>query len=229
VTQVLAVDRAALLSAVAPEVGSVFNTAFFLLEPDDVRGHHSAIHEPVGLWVDEGVIRRPPLYSRGTLIHEVGRRWSIDRFSLRDVRVELPGGLVVVPQPAVGDRDGRPCTVDDEDDISLYTRASVLDGVPTVRDRTPLAPQREEFTVVDRRVVGQKRGGGLLIPQNGFIVSFHRSRNLEAPLRELTAAAMRVPVTYRWRHQRHAGIDRALQAGPTLFTPGGPKLEGAGP
>jgi hypothetical protein len=221
---VLAVHPASVPSAVASASGLVFNTAFFLFEPDDVRGHHAAFYEPVGLWVDKGVIRRPPLYPRGAVYRGVGGGWQVGRFSLRDVTVELPNGLTLVPRTAVPPRGAVVCTVDGEDEVSLYTRASGAGQTPTVRDRTPSDAQRDEFTVIDRRVVGRKRGGGLLIPQNGFVVSVHRGRGLDATLRRLTAAAGRAPVVYRWFSPRHARIECALQAGPVLFRPGAPAL-----
>lgn len=217
VRAMLAADPGARLADLPPTRGLVFNTAFFLLEADDVASHHSAIGQPYGLWVDAGVIRRPPLYPRGTILHDPKAGWRIGRFSLRDVAVMLPAGLTLVPRPHALPDQALPCSIDAEDDVTLYTRAGG-DGAYGVRDRTPTDSRRLELTVIDRRVTGWKAGGDLAIPQNGFIVSIVRS-GLSGRLTDVVAAAACEPVGYRFLDQRMDDTDRALQAGPILSSP----------
>ena len=56
--------------------------------------------------------------------------------------------------------------------IALYTRAGALGQPGGPLDRTPSEDDRLEFVLVNRQILSWKRGGGLQIPQNGFVLSF---------------------------------------------------------
>lgn len=53
-----------------------FNTAFFLLEHHDFFSFHSALGEPFGLFVQQGLIQRPPLYRRAALFQRADGSWQ---------------------------------------------------------------------------------------------------------------------------------------------------------
>ncbi len=190
---------------------AAFNTAFFLLEHNDFLSFHSGLGEPYNLFVSGGEIRRPPLYRRSTLMQRMDGRWDIGMFGLADV--ELFAGDCGEPLPWV---------VDDLAAITAYTRRWAIPVHGRVIGCTPIAPERHEFTVIDTRVVGHKSGGGLEIPQNGFVLSFAP----EALSATIASALMAGRVRYRFIHADFAGIRQAVQAGPRLLAGGGVCLAG---
>jgi hypothetical protein len=83
---------------------------------------------------------------------------------------------------------------------------------------TPLDTNRIEFTVIDTRVVGRQRGGGLGIPQNGLVLSFAASALPPGALPEPGDELPRV--RYDFLHEAHRAIQEAIQAGPSLLKDG---------
>lgn len=197
---------------------AAFNTAFFLLEQDDCVSHHSALGEAHGLSVEAGTITRPPLYRRAAIWHTPAHGWRTGPFDMNDVTVELPGGTVVTPSPA-HDGAGLPFRLNpaDAQAVALYTRAWGAAQHGRVLGHTPQSPGRFEITVVDTRLVGWKSGGGLLIPQNGFVLSFAAST-----LSPGQAARMQRfgHVRYGFARSAHQAIDHAMQCGPQLIRDG---------
>ncbi len=184
---------------------AAFNTAFFLLEPNDCLSHHSGLGEPFNLFVSGGEIQRPPLYPRATLFQRADGGWDTGVFGLDDM------DLYVGDVPAA-----LPFAVDTPAPVTAYTRRWAIPLHGQVIGLTPPAPERHEFTLVNRRVVSHKQGGGLEIPQNGFVLSCAPG-GLAA---DTTAALMAGRVSYRFRQAHHAGIRQALQAGPQLLADG---------
>jgi len=200
-----------------------FNAAFFLLEHDDFFSHHSALGEAYNLYVHDGAILRPPLYRRAAFYQTADppagsgqARWQAGYFSMADVAITLPDGTTLVPERSK--LAGLPFALDPESsaEIAVYTRARGLASHRRPLCRTPVESGRLEFTLVDRRVVGHKAGGGLDIPQNGLVLSFH-----PAALPVGAIPDERLPgVRYSFVQKEHRGIRQAIQVGPMLLQNG---------
>jgi hypothetical protein len=181
---------------------AAFNTAYFLLEHNDFISHHSGLGEPYNLFVENGLIQRPAIYRRSTLYQKTDGGWEIGMFGLADLEL-IPGDF---PQPL-------PFAVDEPAAITAYTRRWAIADHGRVIGSTPEAPERQEFTIIDTRVVGSQQGGKLEIPQNGFVLSFAP----EALPATVDAALRSGRVRYRFRAGEYAGIRQAVQAGPRLL------------
>ncbi len=194
---------------------AAFNTAYFLLEHNDFFSHHSGLGEAYNLFVSNGVIQRPPLYARSTLWQAEHGGWAIDRFGLDDVEIVLPG------------QNNAPLafTLNRPAPITAYTRRWAIAEQGRVIGTTPIAPDRQEFTLIDRRVVGRKSGGGLAIPQNGFVLSFDPAALSPALESALASAFERGRVDYRFRAKIHRGMRQAIQVGPRLLQAGAVALD----
>ena len=189
---------------------AAFNTTFFLLEHDDFISHHSALGEPYNLFVSDGVIQRPPLYRRSTIYQRGDGGWAIEMFGLDD--------LELFPGPSSQTDVSPPCpfTLDIPAPTTAYTRHWAIPQQGRVIGFTPPAPERHEFTIVDRRVVGHKRGGGLEIPQNGFVLSFAPEALTPASVAALESGR----INYRFRHPEQRAIRQGIQVGPRLLRAG---------
>lgn len=212
---------------------AAFNTSFFLLEHDDYLSHHSALGEPYGLSVQDGTIVRPPLYRRSTLWRDAHGNWQVSSLGMEDMRLELPGGMILVPTGST--LEGPHFAVNPTDDapLAVYTRHHGA-SQGTASGKTPVSAGRFELTVVDRHVVAWKRGGGLLIPQNGFVLSAAATR-LGQPLTELGDLAPVInalrdllqhgELTYSFDRPKHQGMTEAQQNGPELIRDGSITIE----
>jgi len=101
--------------------------------------------------------------------------------------------------------------------VTAYTRLYGTASQGRVLGRTPIEGGRNELTIIDQRIVGWKAGGGLDIPQNGFVLSF-----AQGVLSPETQAALRAQpvVSYRFVRGEHQDIVQALQVGPLLVQGG---------
>jgi hypothetical protein len=142
--------------------------------------------------------------------------WHASRFSRADLALTLPNGLRLGP-PA-GAPSGPSFTLEAGGDqpIVLYTRAAALTMSDKPLRETPLDPDRIEYTVVDTRVVGCQRGGGLAIPQNGLVLSCDR-RSL--PVGAIPEHGL-PRVRYAFAREPLDAVRHALQAGPLLIHEG---------
>jgi hypothetical protein len=204
-----------------------FNTSYFLLEREDYFSHHSGLGEAFNMWISDGILMRPPLYRRGAFYGDAKGHWQTGFFSLEDLSLTLPGGLVLHPDSAVFPKGARPFAVNapGEVAVTLYTRYFGALGHDQVIGHTPKADDALELTVVDRRVVGWKTGGGLAIPQNGFVISFAAGA-LAATVRKQLIAIIEneFNITYSFIQPEHADIHEGLQTGPLLLKDGHPWL-----
>jgi len=206
----------------------IFNTTYFLLEDEDYFSHHSGLGEGFNFWVGDGVIRRPPLYRRATLFRDRDGAWHADYFDLADLVITLPGGLRLVPEDveemvktdfsfAVNPGPGSPATTG----VALYTRYYGVEFANRVLGATPAAPGRFELTVVDRRVVGWKEDGELVLPQNGFVISFAPGALSVARKADLQRALqVGLAVDYGMAAPRFQGMQQAIQTGPLILRDG---------
>ena len=198
-----------------------FNTAFFLLEHNDFFSFHSALGESYGLFVQDGVIQRPPLYRRSAIFQRANGQWQTGMFSLEDVSIALPGGMVLMseshsPQTMTGSHIFS-FALNTQAEVTVYTRLYGTASQGRVLGRTPIEGGRVELTIIDKRIVGWKAGGGLEIPQNGFVLSFFQGILASEALATLRARPL---VSYRFMRGEHQDIVQALQVGPLLVQGG---------
>ncbi len=192
-----------------------FNAAYFLLEHDDFYSHHSALGEAYNLYVRDGEILRPPLYRRAAFFQGADGRWRAGRFSPADLTITLPGGVTLRWKGGNEYRGARGRVA-----ATVYTRTSGLAARGGPLRRTPTAPGRVEYAVVDRRIVSRKVGGGLEIPQNGLVLSFAPDA---LPPEAIPDGGLPL-VRYGFARPEQRGIRHAIQAGPLLLQGGEPAL-----
>ncbi len=198
----------------------VFNTSHFLHEHDDLISHHSGYGDAVGLMVAANTILRPPVYRRGALLYD-GQGWRINTISLNDIALLMPGDIALSASRDGADRFQ--LNPEDPMPIALYTRAGGLRQNGRPLDRTPSDEHRIEFVVVNRQILSWKRGGGLQIPQNGFVLSLNANA--------LPAGVIERIIEDAWVEYEFADgtghILAGIQAGPILMRDGSPVIDQA--
>ena len=219
------VGKCSLLSRFVKTVESefVFNTAYFLLEDEDVISHHSALCEAHSFWMANGIIERPPLFRRGAIWQHKNLGWEIGLLGLDELAIELPNRLRLVHLERVSAETDIPYTLNEgaPSDLIIYTRYFGVASQGRVIGRTPIDPGRFELTVIDRRIVGWKRGGGLTIPHNGLIISFSATAlTIEQQTALITILERAFLVNYRFVTPEQQTIQQGLQAGPLLLIDG---------
>lgn len=214
-----AVGRCGFLRDVATQdnPAAAFNTSFFLLEHDDYISHHSALGDPYGLLVTDGVIIRPPLYDRATLWQDAAGHWHSSSFNMADIILTLPDGTDLDPATvAVNPPTPTP--------VAIYTRYYGVATMDHVLGHTPPANDRLEFVVIDRQIVSWQRGSGLLIPQNGFVLSFDETTfaklGMGGPSTAISQWLGDGQITYSFANPTHQPITAAMQNGPLLIQDG---------
>lgn len=190
-----------------------FNTSHFLHEHDDLMSYHSGYGDAVGLLVLENTIFRPPLYKRGCLYY-TGEKWELEIIGMEDMTIIVPDDIYLTANDRgtyrfwVNPGESKPITV--------FTRAGSINTEAQPMDRTPFEQERIELVIVNRQVVSWKQGGGLKIPQNGFILSIaHEALPQEIIDNTLNDAWIEYAFT-----NPHPQIERAIQAGPILIKDG---------
>ena len=189
---------------------AVFNTSHFLHEHDDLVSCHSGYGDAVGLMATANTILRPPLYRRGALLYD-GESWRIETLGLGDIQLLLPGDITLSNHDAgaydfeVNPIRSRP--------IALYTRAGGLRQSGRPLDRTPIEASRLEYVLVNRQVVSWKRGGGLQIPQNGFVLSLQSGALPRGSSERILEDAW---VEYEFAAGARSAVS-GIQAGPILL------------
>lgn len=203
------------------ERSAVFNTSHYLHEHDDLISHHSGYGDAVGLMVTANTILRPPVYRRGALLYD-GESWRIDTLGLGDIKLLLPGDITLSNHDEaahsfqLNPAESRP--------IALYTRAGALRQSGRPLDRTPAEADRWEFVLVNRQILSWKRGGGLQIPQNGFVLSFQSNSLPHGSQERIIEDAW---VEYEFADDARGAVS-GIQAGPILLR-GGDSIVTGGP
>ncbi len=201
----------------------VFNTAYFLLEHDDIFNRHSALCEAHSFWMADGIIQRPPLFRRGAIWRRADGRWDVGLLGLDDLRLILPNGTRLIHREQPYAPPDIPYTLNDEgaSDATLYTRYYGVAGQGRVLGSTPVEPGRFELTVIDRRIVGWKTGGGLTLPHNGIVISFAPDTLSPEAQQKLTDVLRRdFWLTYEFATEQYQTIQQGIQAGPILLQDG---------
>ena len=198
----------------------VFNTSHFLHEHDDLISYHSGYGDAVGLMVAENTILRPPIYRRGCILYD-GEKWSIQTIDMTDITILIPDDVHLTADTSstyqfrLNPTESHP--------IAIFTRAGKihLNGQPL--DRTPLEKERIELVIVNRQVVSWKQGGGLRIPQNGFILSLAKDALPSQIIDNMRNDAW---VEYNFVDTNRS-IEHGLQTGPILMQNGENVIEQA--
>ena len=192
---------------------AVFNTSHFLHEHDDLISHHSGYGDAVGLMVTANTILRPPVYRRGALLYD-GESWRIETVGLGDIKLILPGEITL----SSSDADAYAFRVNPAEShpTALYTRAGAVEQSGRPLDRTPVDANRTEFVLVNRQVLSWKRGGGLQIPQNGFVLSLQSDAVPPGSLERIIEDAW---VEYEFADAAPGAV-AGIQAGPILLRGG---------
>lgn len=192
---------------------AVFNTSHFLHEHDDLISYHSGYGDAIGLMVSERSILRPPIYRRGCILYD-GKRWKIDTMDMTNIKITIPDDIYLT-----SDNSGTyqfHLNPSESQPITLYTRAKDIHRGNKPLDRTPLEKNRIEFVIVNRQVVSWKQGGGLRIPQNGFILSLTPDALPQEALDNLRLDAW---VEYSFTNP-DLKVRRGIQTGPILMKNG---------
>lgn len=192
-----------------------FNTSYFLLEHDDFTSHHSALGEAYNLFVSDGDILRPPLYSRSAIWRDADSSWHIDRIGMQDIKICLSDFISLSHESSKEQATDFAFVLNAENSETpiVYTRYFGVETHGTVFGYTPLSEERLEFTVIGTEIVGWKIGGNLLIPQNGFIISFAPNQLSNTQVQNILNGRQ---VTYHLLG-KFQNIREAIQCGPRLL------------
>ena len=192
---------------------AVFNTSHFLHEHDDLISCHSGYGDAVGLLVTANTILRPPIYRRGALLYD-GDGWRIEPVGLGDISLLLPGDIAL--SNSSDSAYSFQLNPEAAGPIALYTRAGALRQAGRPLDRTPTADNRLEYVLVNRQIVSWKRGGGLQIPQNGFVLSLQSGALPPGAEQRIIEDAW---VEYEFAAEARGAVS-GIQAGPVLLRGG---------
>lgn len=138
-----------------------FNCSFFLLEAADWESKYSLLGDQYGLLISEGKIISPPLYKRSALLKDQDNNWELKKLSLADLELKIQSQNF----------DLSKFSLNKDDKHSLYTRYFGVKAVGEALGKTPIAKDKIEIIIINNFVVGIKKGGGVKIPQNAFILS----------------------------------------------------------
>jgi hypothetical protein len=193
---------------------AAFNAGFFIwAEEEFLDGPFASMHDPVGLVIEDGEIRWPPVYRRNALfvdtgtfaLHDHEERYGlgIDRLvfaqcGLAEVAVRLPGDVVVVG-PAY--QDGRRAfghAVDGSHvvrarvneparrgEAAFVNRLWPAEDARSMATHFPAAKDGSgyELILVGRNIAGRNIGGDAFIPSHGFVVSLNALRHAVGSMR----------------------------------------------
>ncbi len=204
-----------------------FNTAYFLLEHDDIFHHHSALGEAHSFWMEAGVLRRPPLFRRGAIWQRQDGSWTVGYLGMEDVGLRLPGNLRLVHHSRSNAADEVPFALNEDRaaPIVLYTRYFGVASRGSVLGATPVEAGRVELTVLDRRVVGWSEGGGTVLPHNGFVISIAPQTLTDQDQQALlTALQTNHHIDLWFTAPELNGMRQGIQAGPLLLIDGASPL-----
>ena len=181
----------------------VFNTSFFLFEEEDFISEFSLLGDAYSMQIREGVIESPPLFNRSALLFQAGGNVELRQVSLHDLKMQALGRTFDLSTFALNEtgQPGKP---------ALYTRFFGIEQESRTLTRTPQDAGKLEFVIIDRAIVGVKRGGETEIPHNGFVLS------LPADGVEQTTFTNEVRYSFLDGSQYTAGI----QCGPGLLRDG---------
>lgn len=137
-------DTCGYLSDSCPNASLRVNGSFFIMDPFDCATVHDHVGTYLGLFVQNGTVRNPPLYEREALLVTDDGSVTVRPVSLRELRLDIAGQSYRVGENAC-----------------VYTR-------PT-RVRTP-GGTGMRLVIVGDRVAAAYDGGSVEIPASGFVL-----------------------------------------------------------
>lgn len=143
-------DRLGYLSDYFKKNKIVFNSHFFLMDLTDLETSFDVMGEPYGLLMIRGKMISPPLYSRSVLFINKDGVSSLKEISIRDIGIKIDNTVYF---------HGKNCEI-------------------IMRPEYNLSPVQKGFdiAVVGSRVVGFSEGGGLEVPEAGYVIHLSRKQ-----------------------------------------------------
>lgn len=132
------------LTETVPEASLKVNGSFFTMDPFDCATPYDHIGRPFGLFVKDGLVSQPPLFSREALLVKQDGGVGVGRPELRDLRITVGGKTYVHGENAV-----------------IYERPR--------RDWTP-GGRGKRLVILGNRVEAVREGGVVPIPGAGFVL-----------------------------------------------------------
>lgn len=170
----------------------VFNTSFFLFEEEDFRSDCSLYGDAYNLTITDGIIESPPLYERSALLFRADGQVEHKTIALQDLNITFLDKTW------------------DLADHKTYTRYSSVLASDKSMQKTPSEVDMVHFVIIDRAVVAYKHGGGVNIPQNGFVLALPKAKIPEGPQKNV--------VSYSFKSGEH--YRTGIQCGPGLIAGG---------
>lgn len=157
----------------------VSNAHFFIMEIAEMGSPNSFLGQPYGTLVTNGKVDLPPLYRRPVFFIDSEGKSHIKEMSVKDAAVLIDG---------VEYRNRNNC--------EIYMRPDY--------ETTPVQAGCD-FAIINRNIVSQKNGGGVFVPEGGFVL--HVSEDFSPDNLEVD---YRLPIE----------ADFAVQVGPSLVENG---------
>lgn len=82
-------NRAGFLTGTDPEARLKVNSSFFIMDPIDCRTPYDHVGTPFGLFVKDGNVVQPPLFSREALLVRQDGRVTVEQPHVRDLAVKI--------------------------------------------------------------------------------------------------------------------------------------------
>ena len=199
---VIAVGRIGLPSLYSREEDYpiVFNTSFFLLEEEDFISEFSLLGDAYSLQIRDGIIESPPIFNRSALLFPAGGEVVLRQISFYDLKLEALDRIF----------DLANFTLNEPSEYAIYTRYLGVVEAGRTSTRTPRDEGKIEFIIIDRSIVGFKRGGETEIPHNGFVLSL--------PVEDLEGRRFSNEVSYMFADG--SSFRAGIQCGPGLLENG---------
>ena len=140
-------NEAGFLSETEQDAQLKVNGSFFTMDPFDCATAYDHVGRPFGLFVKDGIVERPPLFSREALLVSKDGTVQVGRPELKDLSVRIGDHIFVHGKNAC-----------------FYSR-------PDCAWTPPGSGMR--LAIVDRQVVGVRRGGCVPVPGAGFVICTH--------------------------------------------------------
>lgn len=121
------------------------NSSFFIMDRFDCSTPYDLLGRPIGLMVKDGCVLNPPMYQRETLLCRNDGTAEIITTDIKNTRVEING---------------------------LEYRHGVNSNF-YMRPQTRTTPKHKgvDIAVSGRTVIAVKKGGGMLVPSSGFVMT----------------------------------------------------------
>ena len=141
------------MSQVSPRPQFICNAHFFQMDVFDSDSPYDLFGTPYGMTVKNGIMIQPPLNGREALVVDMDGKVKITRPDVRDISMQIQGKTFT---------HGENCTI--------YRR-------PDTRQ----TPEEEglDIVIVGDEVVSFHKGGGVFIPESGFVLHTKEELSVE--------------------------------------------------